>query len=449
MNKNDLSGWKNVFTFTLVQTLKNKAYIITYIILIILALISIHVINMISSPDNTDMDEPIEINKVYVNNQTQLTGLDFNEIIDDERLSHIVFETLNEDYDALADRIENSEKDSAILNITHDEGMFRLEFLVSSGKKLSNEEWFQLSGTIADEFESFKNNPLGITEEQLRAVNSEIATEISVYDSEGNKVIEKDTSITYSEYWFIYGILFTVMMVNIMASTQIATSIVTEKSSRVIEFLLISIKPLALMIGKILAMLTAVLVQVVSLIIVVFLSNKLSSAFSSGNSGAGLSQLLPADIFNNLNPINILFCLLVVVLGMTFYAALAGLTGATVSRLEEMNEGLTLFTFVNMAGAYIGIGAANVLTGPGVNGYVIFSMLFPLSSPFLLPGAILTGKAGPLLIAGAVVLQLIFIMLLFRFVARVYEAVILHNGSRIKFNELFKLYKSGSEEGTL
>ncbi|NLA84464.1 MAG: ABC transporter permease, partial [Clostridiales bacterium] len=99
--------------------------------------------------------------------------------------------------------------------------------------------------------------------------------------------------------------------------------------------------------------------------------------------------------------------------------------------------------------AYIGIGAANVLTGPGVNGYVIFSMLFPLSSPFLLPGAILTGKAGPLLIAGAVVLQLIFIMLLFRFVARVYEAVILHNGSRIKFNELFKLYKSGSEEGTL
>ncbi|NLA83979.1 MAG: ABC transporter permease, partial [Clostridiales bacterium] len=356
MNKNDLSGWKNVFTFTLVQTLKNKAYIITYIILIILALISIHVINMISSPDNTDMDEPIEINKVYVNNQTQLTGLDFNEIIDDERLSHIVFETLNEDYDALADRIENSEKDSAILNITHDEGMFRLEFLVSSGKKLSNEEWFQLSGTIADEFESFKNNPLGITEEQLRAVNSEIATEISVYDSEGNKVIEKDTSITYSEYWFIYGILFTVMMVNIMASTQIATSIVTEKSSRVIEFLLISIKPLALMIGKILAMLTAVLVQVVSLIIVVFLSNKLSSAFSSGNSGAGLSQLLQADIFNNLNPINILFCLLVVVLGMTFYAALAGLTGATVSRLEEMNEGLTLFTFVYMAGAYIGIG---------------------------------------------------------------------------------------------
>ncbi|MGI6537201.1 MAG: ABC transporter permease [Caldicoprobacterales bacterium] len=365
MNKNDLSGWKNVFTFTLVQTLKNKAYIITYIILIILALISIHVINMISSPDNTDTDEPIEINKVYVNNQTQLTGLDFNEIIDDERLSHIVFETLNEDYDALADRIENSEKDSAILNITHDEGMFRLEFLVSSGKKLSNEEWFQLSGTIADEFESFKNNPLGITEEQLRAVNSEIATEISVYDSEGNKVIEKDTSITYSEYWFIYGILFTVMMVNIMASTQIATSIVTEKSSRVIEFLLISIKPLALMIGKILAMLTAVLVQVVSLIIVVFLSNKLSSAFSSGNSGAGLSQLLPADIFNNLNPINILFCLLVVVLGMTFYAALAGLTGATVSRLEEMNEGLTLFTFVNMAGAYIGIGAANVLNGSG------------------------------------------------------------------------------------
>ena len=49
--------------------------------------------------------------------------------------------------------------------------------------------------------------------------------------------------------------------------------------------------------------------------------------------------------------------------------------------------------------------------------------------------AILTGKAGPLLIA-AVVLQLIFIMLLFRFWQGLDEAVILHNGSRIKFNEL-------------
>ena len=74
--------------------------------------------------------------------------------------------------------------------------------------------------------------------------------------------------------------------------------------------------------------------------------------------------------------INILICFLLIILGMIFYATLAGLAGATVSRIEEMTEGLTLFTFTNLIGVYTALGAANVLMGPGINGFVIFSFLF-------------------------------------------------------------------------
>lgn len=140
--------------------------------------------------------------------------------------------------------------------------------------------------------------------------------------------------------------------------------------------------------------------------------------------------------------INILICFLLILLGMIFYATLAGLAGATVSRIEEMTEGLTLFTFTNLIGVYTALGAANVLMGPGINGFVIFSFLFPLSAPFILPGAILIGKVSLPMVEIAFVFLLLFIILLFRFVAKVYETLILHTGNTIKLKELLYISKN-------
>jgi len=173
-----------------------------------------------------------------------------------------------------------------------------------------------------------------------------------------------------------------------------------------------------------------------------FVSNKISQALPYSNGASVLSKYLPKDIFQNLNIINLLFCLILFILGMIFYATLAGLAGATVSKIEELQEGLMLFTFTNLIGVYIGLGAASVLMSKGINGYVIFSFLFPLSSPFLLPGAILIGKTSILIAAAAIVMQVLFIVLLFKFVAKVYETLILHNGSKIKIKQLIKLSKS-------
>ena len=69
----------------------------------------------------------------------------------------------------------------------------------------------------------------------------------------------------------------------------------------------------------------------------------------------------------------------------------------------------------------------------------MFAMLFPLSSPFLMPGAIVIGKA-PLWITVVSLLLLVgLVALLFWFVARVYEVLIVHNGNRIKLKQLFKM----------
>jgi len=442
MKKSNIAGWKDVFSFTLIQTLKSKAFIISYVIHLILAMVSMPLISMITSSNTEDVSTPSPVKKVYVNNETTLPNMDISEIPMDETMSHIVFEAMQEDKDIVAKRIEEKENEAVLLTITENEGMYSLDFLKASKGTIKDTSMQLLANAISEQFTAFKINELGITDDQIAMLHAEVETKVSMADVNGAPIIKEDTSISFSEYWFIYGILFVVLMVNILASTQIATSIVTEKSTRVIEYLLTSVKPLALMVGKIIAMLTAVLLQMISMVAILFASNKISAYFSSDNGGDVLSQYLPKDIFQNLNIINIVFCFILIVLGMIFYATLAGLAGATVSRLEEMSEGLMLFTFTNLIGVYIGLGAANVLMGSGVNGFVTFAYLFPLSSPFVLPGAILVGKASVLLVAAAIVLQVLFIVLLFRFVAKVYETLILHNGNKIKVKELIKLSKT-------
>lgn len=433
MKKGNLTGWKDVFTFTLIQTLKSKAFIISYVIIIMLMFVSMPVTRMITDRGLADANGPSPVKKVYVNNETSLPHMDFSE-------GPIVFESIKEDYDIIAKRVEENEKDSIILTILESNEEYTLNFIKSSKSKIKNGSLQLLADAVSAQFETLKIDKMGIKSNQFSMINSEVKTKVSTADVNGIENI--DTSISTSQYWFIYGLLFVVMMVNMLASTQIATSIVTEKSTRVIEYLLTSVKPLALIVGKILAMLTASLLHVISMVVVLFISNMFSEIVSSVNGESVLSQYLPKEIFQNLNIINILLCFILLALGMIFYAGLAGLAGATVSRLEDINEGLTIFTFISLAGVYIAIGAAGMLMGKGMNWYVIFSFLFPLSSPFLLPGAILIGKVSLPIAVASIVIIVIFIILLFKFVAKIYETLILHNGNQIKIKQLIKISKS-------
>ncbi|MBH1942336.1 ABC transporter permease [Mobilitalea sibirica] len=442
MKKSSISGWKNVYIFTLIQTLKNKAFIITYLLLIILMMVSMPIISMITSSERQEFDEPIPVKKVYVNNETSFPDMDFTGVHSDDRLSHISFETMKEAYDTVADRIEKKEQESVILTLTEKEGMYALNLLNANESPIKDIHMQLLGETIAKEFDIYKINVLGIKQEQLAMLHAEVETKVTLTDVNGAPILEEDTSITNSEYWFIYGILIVILFVNSFASGQIATSIVTEKSTRVVEYLLTSVKPLAIIIGKILAMLSAVLLQMISMVVILYASNKISTVLSGDTKESVLSRYLPENIFQNLNLMNIIVCFVLILLGLIFYGTLAALTGATISKLEEISEGLTLFTVTNIVGAYLGLGAANVLMASGVNGFVTFTFLFPLSAPFLLPGAILTGKVSLGLAVGAIALQIIFIILLFWFVAKVYETLILHTGNKIKVKELIKLSKT-------
>lgn len=438
MKNSNISGWKDVFSFTFIQTMKSKAFLISYVITLLIVALGLPVVSIFTSQTTGDSDTPSPINKVYIENKTALPDINFT--LEDKTMSKITFVKMTKNYQTVSDRIQKDEKASVILTISLSNGVYALDFVKAGSGPVKEKDLEKLGEAFTTQFDAFKISALGITSEQTAMIQANVDTKVSMLNADGTAIEKKNTKISETEYWFIYGILFVVLMVNSMASGQIATSIVTEKSTRVIEYLLTSVKPLALIVGKIIATLSAVLLQMVSLIVVFFISNKVSASISGSESM--LSKYLPTKIFENLNIVNITFCLICILLGLIFYATLAGLAGATVSKLEEIQQGLTIFTFANIIGAYIGLAAINVLKGAGDSGFVTFAFLFPLSSPFLLPGSILAGKTSVPIIAASIALQIVFVILLFRFTAKVFETLILHNGSKIKLQDVIKISKT-------
>lgn len=442
MNKSMISGWRDVVSFTLIQTLKSKSFIVSYIIFLVLAAASIPIVASITKSKEIDPNAESPIKQVYVDNQTTLPDMDFSNITKEASFKNIAFTDMQEDYKTVSNKIENSEDTSVILTITIKDSQYSLSFVKASKGPVKSSSLTKLGDAVTKEFNRHKIEAMDITKDQLTMLNAKVDTKVSLLDVNGNPVIKRNDSITLNEYWLVYGICFILFMMNAMAGAQVATSIVTEKSTRVMEYLLTSVKPLALIIGKIIAMLTAVLIQMISLVIVVFVSNKVTSTVIYNNENDMLSKYLPSNVFAHLNIGNLLLCILLVLLGLIFYATLAGLAGATVSRMEELQEGLTLFTFTNIIGLYVAIAASASLMLSSTNGFAIFAFLFPISSPFLLPGAILIGKISLPLAAGSIALLIIFNILLCRFVAKVFEALILHTGNRIKPRDLIKFSKT-------
>ena len=169
----------------------------------------------------------------------------------------------------------------------------------------------------------------------LNGVPSEVAGEIMAVSIESETVaLGKDQA---QNFFYTYIMIFALYMVILLYGQMVATNVATEKSSRAMELLVTSVKPVSMMFGKVLASCIAGFSQLV----LVFGSAIL---FYNINKGA-LSNPMIASIFNI--PLDLFFYLIVFfVLGFLIYAFMFGAVGSTASKLEDINTSVMPITFL-------------------------------------------------------------------------------------------------------
>lgn len=199
---------------------------------------------------------------------------------------------------------------------------------------------------------------------------------------------------------------------------SVAFGVVEEKSSRVVEILLATIRPFQLLAGKIVGIGLLGLVQLLVL-----------GGVAVGLAVAAGRANIPEGALAAAGPV-ILWFLLAYALYSSAFAAAAAL----VSRQEEL-QNITAPLSLTLAGSLIvGLFA---LDDPTSTAAVVASFI-PPAAPVVMPPRMILGAAPAWQVALSLALMLTAIVLLIRLAARIYEGAVLRTGRRIKLRQAWR-----------
>ncbi|WP_055475788.1 ABC transporter permease [Gordonia sp. HS-NH1] len=216
----------------------------------------------------------------------------------------------------------------------------------------------------------------------------------------------------------LVGVILLVTAI-MMGGTMVAVGVVEEKTSRVVELLLATIKPLHLLWGKIIGIGAVALSQVLLLGATALIAGTATGILTLPSAAIGMFAAVIAWFL----------------LGFLFFASLYAATGAIVSRQEELNSSSAPLTFLAVAVMYSGIFGAQSMDSTFVQ---VLSWIPPFSAA-LMPMRIATGDTDAVQIIVTFGLMGAACAAATWIAARIYQRSILRTGSRIGWGEVLKL----------
>ena len=204
----------------------------------------------------------------------------------------------------------------------------------------------------------------------------------------------------------------------ILFAQFVAQGVVEEKSSRVVELLLATMKPWQLLAGKILGLGVLGLGQIAVI-----------AAIGIGGALAFDVVDLPGELVGT-----VLWLLFWFVLGYALFASLFAVAASLVSRQEDLGSVLTPASLFLVAGFVVAVQAAG---DPGSTLAVVTSYV-PGLSPMVMPVRQAAGDVASWEVAVAVLLMLVAIALVVRLGGRVYSGALLRTAGRTKIKDALR-----------
>lgn len=194
--------------------------------------------------------------------------------------------------------------------------------------------------------------------------------------------------------------------------TYVLTGVVEEKSTAVIEVLLVRASSDQLLAGKVIGIGIAAMAQ--------FALAVLAALVSLGISGVDV----PGEIWSAI-PMALVWFLG----GYALYSALFALAGSLVSRQEDAQAAAAPI-MTALIGGYLLVFIFGYV--PDSTASTVMSMIPPIA-PLLMPMRMAAGAASVVEVAVALTLLVLSILLVWKLAARIFEQVLLNRGSRISW----------------
>ncbi|CCX82540.1 ABC transporter permease [Lachnospira hominis (ex Liu et al. 2021)] len=230
-----------------------------------------------------------------------------------------------------------------------------------------------------------------------------------------------------SNYWYCYGLVMIIFMIIIMYGSMVATSVTQEKSNRTMEVLVTSVDTNLLFFAKVLAGAVAALIQSAVMLGTVLISYKINQDKWGGMLNMVLD--IPANVL-------VVFALFGIG-GFLFYTFIYGAMGALVSKTEDINKSAGGVQMVIMIVYFITLASLT-----NVDGIMIkVTSFLPVSSYSAMFARVAMGSVNTWEIVVSFIILVASIVVVGIIGAKIYRMGTLRYGNPIKLSNAFKSIK--------
>ncbi len=309
-------------------------------------------------------------------------------------------------------------------------------------------------GPIKERIEDLKLEELNIEKEVIEKLKTSVS--IATFNIDDSGESKKSDSAIASGLGYVMAFLIYIFV--FVYGSFIMQSVLNEKTSKIVEVIVSSVKPTQLMVGKVLANGAVALTQfAIWIVLITVFTTAITAAFGYDPRAAQQEMVanqieqaaamdpngeVPEVVKGTLDTIyslpigQIIFTFIFYFLGgFLLYGALFAAVGASVDSLQEAQQ-FTLPVSLPIIVSIILMGA--VLANPDGPVSIILTLI-PLTSPILMMARIPFGVPIWQLILSMVLLIGGFIFTLW-FAGRIYRVGILTSGSKVTYKTLYKWF---------
>ena len=404
-----------VINFTIKEMIKRKSFIISTIIILLIIVAAFNIPNILKMLGKEGLDETvlvIDTENIFNGNIDALNQMDLGYKFE------LTKNNLN--YEEIKQKVENDI--DACIKFTKKDNTVKMEYIVESASMTLGNVPNILVVSFTNLYSNIQISKLNITPEEIAAIEPQF--DVSIVETDENAAKGNITIMMIIAIVLFYAVFF--------CAQQVSIAITTEKTSKIIETLVTSTDSKTIVLGKTLGIGIVGLLQIILMIAVAVISAKVCMDAEILNSIFDLSAITPSLIVYTL----VYFCL-----GYGLYSLLFALTGATVSKPEDVQSANGPVSFIAVIGFYL---AYFSMMNPSSNINRIAGIV-PISSPFSMPLRIMMKTATNGEIAVSLLVLLASTILVAMLSIKVYSSTILNTGARLSLKEAIKMAKENKE----
>lgn len=442
-------GWKSVFSFNYKQSAGAKGYIaVTTLVAVVIIAAAILISVLAAKPEEEDRTAETSycaVETAYVLDLAGMGELKFEEWIPE--LSDEYFRGLSlvsvsgMTVEEVQTKAAQEEAGLAIgVIIENAEGSTNVTAVVpSTSEELSLMDGQEVADLVAVAVEQARFAKSGLSELQYTQINKQVMISVSDAGEETNVVVYLIQYLAPA----VFGLVLYFLL--LLYGQNINQSVSVEKTSKLVETLLTSLHPYALLTGKVFAIVATAMQQffiwVAALILGIVAGGRIAEMMYPGTE-SGLSvavAFMRANIGESaFSPVAVILALITFCFGFLFYCVLSGMAGSMVSRPEEAANTQSIFTLpivISWIVCYFG-------TLMEKESLLMVARNIPFTIPFCVPVDLLTGVISIGQGILSTVILLVFSMLIIMLSGKIYKGLVLYTGEKVTLKNVAGILKN-------